>query len=77
MNTYIVSVYKQLPSLPQMAKDLWRFQVRTGIPIRKALEIYKRPLCYELTNKREAARVARGFRNDGTGRTVTVTIASR
>lgn len=77
MNTYTVSVFKPLPPLAQIAKDLWPFQVRTGIPIRKALEIYKRPLCYELTNKREAARVARGFCNDGTGRIVTITTASR
>lgn len=60
-----------------MAKDLWRFQVRTGIPIRKALEFYKRPIAYEFTNKREAARVARSFCKDGTGRTVTVTTVSR
>jgi hypothetical protein len=77
MNTYTVSVYKTIPALPQLAKHLLGFQLRTGFPIRKALELYKRPMTWEYGNKRDAERQARSFRKDGTGRTVTITVASR
>jgi hypothetical protein len=75
-NTYTVSVQKQLPPLAQIAKDLLGFQLRTGFPIRKALELYKRPMTWEFTNRRDAERQARRFRNDNTGRIVTLTITN-
>jgi len=77
MNTYTVSVYKQLPAREIMAKHLLSFQLRTGFPIQKALELYKRPMTWEYGNKRDAERQARSFRKDGTGRTVTLTVAAR
>ena len=77
MNTYTVTVYKQLPPLAQIAKDLLSFQLRTGLPIRKALELYKRPMTWEYGNKRDAQRQARMFQKDGTGRTVTLTTIAR
>lgn len=77
MNTYTVTVHKQLPALAQIAKDLLPFQLRTGFPIRKALEIYKRPMTWQFTNKRDAQRQARMMRNDGTGRIVTLTVSAR
>ena len=77
MNTYTVTVYKQLPPLAQIAKDLLSFQLRTGFPINKALELYKRPMTWTYSNKRDANRHARRFQNDGTGRTVTLTVAAR
>ena len=73
--TYTVTVIKQLPPLAQIAKDLLGFQLRTSFPIRKAFELYKRPMTWEFTNRRDAERQARRFRNDGTGRTVTLSIA--
>ena len=77
MNTYTVTVYKQLPPLAQIAKHLLSFQLRTGFPIHKALELYKRPMTWDYGNKRDAERQARSFRKDGTGRTVTLTVAAR
>lgn len=76
-NTYTVTVYKQLPAREIMVKHLLGFQLRTGFPICKALELYKRPMTWEYTNKRDAQRQARIFRNDGTGRTVTLTTTAR
>ena len=76
-NTYTVTVQKQLPPREVMAKDLLACQLRTGFPIRKALELYKRPMTWEYTNKRDAQRQARMFRTDGTGRTVTLTTIAR
>lgn len=77
MNIYTVSLEKQLPSKAIMAADLLRFQLRTGFPIQKALELYKRPLSWTFTNKREARRHAAACRKDGTGRAVTLTVKSR
>ena len=77
MNTYTVTVYKQLPTREIMVKHLLGFQLRTGFPIRKALELYKRPMTWDYGNKRDAERQARSFRKDGTGRTVTLTVAAR
>jgi hypothetical protein len=76
-NTYTVTVTKPLPSLAQIAKDLLPFQLRTGFPIRKALELYKRPMAWEFTNRREAQKWERMMNNDGTGRTATLTISAR
>ena len=77
MNTYTVTVYKQLPTREIMVKHLLGFQLRTGFPIHKALELYKRPMTWDHSNKRDAQRQARMFQNDGTGRTVTLTTISR
>jgi hypothetical protein len=77
MNTYKVIVVKPLPPLAQIAKDLLSFQLRTGFPIRKALELYKRPMTWEFTNRREAQKWARMMTKDGTGRTATLEVAAR
>jgi hypothetical protein len=70
-NVYTLKVTDPLPKGKQLAKELLAFQMR-GFPIQKALEIFKRPMTWTFTNKREAAKAARRFKNDGTGRTVTL-----
>lgn len=77
MNTYTVSVYKSPVPLTQVAKDLWRYQCRTGFPVQKALAFYRRPSTWQFTNKREAKRFLRNIQTDGTGRTATLTTLPR